>query len=194
MIIRSKNDYKFFLEADKKSSYFKTDAPRPFTDDVWKFQRLLRKVEYYQNCRKDPLGQLMWVFWRVCYERLSVKLGFTIPPNAFGPGLSIAHRGTIVVNGKARIGANCRLHVNVCIGTKPGQSNAFPKIGNNVYIGPGAKIYGDVQIADGIVIGANSVVTRSFLKPNITIAGSPAQKINDIGSEKFLRKGAELLG
>ena len=51
-----------------------------------------------------------------------------------------------------------------------------PTIGNNVEIGFGAVIIGKI-IADGIKIGANSVVTKSFLEPNITIAGVPAKKI-----------------
>ena len=52
-----------------------------------------------------------------------------------------------------------------------------PIIGNNVEVGFGAVIIGKVKIADGIKIGANSVVTNSFLEPNITIAGVPAKKI-----------------
>lgn len=63
-----------------------------------------------------------------------------------------------------------------------------PKIENNVYIGSGAKIFGDIEIADGIAIGANSVVNNLFTEPNIGIAGSPAQKINDKGSEKLIPK------
>jgi serine O-acetyltransferase len=68
-----------------------------------------------------------------------------------------------------------------------------PKIGDNVYIGPGAKIFGDIEIADGIAIGANSVVNRSFTEPNIGIAGIPAKKINDKGSEKLLARATEIL-
>ena len=52
-----------------------------------------------------------------------------------------------------------------------------PIIGNNVEVGFGAVIIGKVKIADGIKIGANSVVANSFLEPNITIAGVPAKKI-----------------
>lgn len=46
-----------------------------------------------------------------------------------------------------------------------------PIIGNNVEVGFGAVIIGKVKI------GANSVVTNSFIEPNITIAGVPAKKI-----------------
>jgi serine acetyltransferase len=52
-----------------------------------------------------------------------------------------------------------------------------------VCIGPGARVLGDITTADGIVIGANSVVTKSFCKNNITIAGAPARKISNRGTE-----------
>lgn len=110
-----------------------------------------------------------------------VICGFDIPINVFGKGLSIAHKGTIVVNGRAKVGDNCRIHTCVNIGTLPGSNGLAPSIGNNVYIGPGAKIYGNIKIADNIVIGANAVVGRNFEVPNICIAGSPARQISNMG-------------
>lgn len=118
--------------------------------------------------------------------------GFSIPINTFGKGLSIAHRGTIVVNGAARIGENCRIHVGVNIGTVPGCGRVAPQIGNNVYLAPGVKIYGKVTIADGIIVGANSVVTKSFEEKNICIAGVPACKISDMGTHEIVKKNKEL--
>ena len=136
-------------------------------------------------------GQYLVVIWKL--NKLSIKLGFTIPLNVFGPGLSIAHRGTIVVNGNANIGANCRIHTCVNIGTQAGYEGRAPKIGNNVYIGPGAKIFGPIEIADSIAIGANSVVNKSFKEPGITIAGIPAKRISDKNSTELLIKATELL-
>ena len=186
-MIKSKQDYLDYLRADREKLYCRRKRPRPFMDDIWKFQRLLRKVEYFQNCRKDFLGKLYWAYLRLQFERLSVRLGFTISPNTCGPGLSIAHRGTIVIHGKARIGANCRIHVDVNIGAQAGNENAVPKIGDDVYIGPGAKIFGGIVIADGIAIGANAVVNKSFTEPGIAIAGVPAAKINNRGSQGLIR-------
>ena len=73
----------------------------PFFDDVWKYEVLLRKNEYYKNCYKNLLLKPYVLFLEIRFRRLSRKLGFSIPLNVFGPGLSIAHYGTIVVNGKA---------------------------------------------------------------------------------------------
>ena len=56
------------------------------------------------------------------------------------------------------------------------QENRYPIIGDNVTIFPGAKIIGPVTIGDNCIIGANSVVNKSF-PANSIIAGSPARLI-----------------
>lgn len=192
-MIKSKQDYRYYLEADRIALGKKRKKPMLFFDEVWVFQRLLRKVEYYKNCKNSSFYRPYYYYLYLKFYLLSLFLGFHIKPNVFGPGLSISHPGTVVVNGSARVGANCRIHVCTVIGTKAGSEDITPKIGNNVYIGPGAKIFGDIVIADGIAIGANSVVTRSFTEPNIGIAGVPARKINDKGSEKLVAKATEIL-
>ena len=110
---------------------------------VWNFQICLRHLEYYSNVNPRSLcHQIMRLMWKFRYTIYSVICGFEIPINVFGKGLSIAHKGTIVVNGCARIGENCRLHTCVNIGTAPGANGLAPKLGNDVYIGPGAKLWG----------------------------------------------------
>lgn len=59
-----------------------------------------------------------------------------------------------MVNPETRIGNNCRIHVGVNIGM---HKDKAPIIGNNVYIGPGAIIFGGISLADNISIGANAV-------------------------------------
>jgi serine O-acetyltransferase len=113
-------------------------------------------------------------------------------PNTFGPGLSIAHRGNIVVNGGARIGANCRIHVGVNIGTEAGKADAAPTIGDNCYIGPGAKIFGPIMIGPNTVIGANAVVNKSYPEGNQTLGGIPAQAISNKSSKGLLIEGYRL--
>lgn len=192
-MIKSKRDYKYYLEADRIALGKKRKNPMIFFDEVWVFERSLRKVEYYKNCKNSKFYRPYYYYIYLKFHLLSTFLGFHIKPNVFGPGLSISHPGTIIVNGNARVGANCRIHVCTSIGTKAGHSDLAPTIGNNVYIGPGAKIFGDIEIADGIAIGANSVVDKSFTEPNIGIAGVPAKKINDNGSEDLIIKATEIL-
>ncbi len=146
----------------------------------------MRKLEYAINCGKNPIRTFCR---KILFRKSSVKLGFSISPNTFGPGLSIAHRGTIVVNGGARIGANCRIHVDVNIGTEAGKSDAAPIIGDNCYLGPGAKIFGPIEIGSGTVIGANAVVNKSFPEGDQTLGGIPAKVISQKNSEGLLIKG-----
>ena len=167
--------------------------PPLFGDENWRFQILLRKVEFVKNCRKSLLWKPCLYLILAQFHRLSIRLGYEIPFNVIGPGLRIAHRGTIVVNGSAKIGENVTLHPCVVIGVKYPLVDESPEIGNNVLIGAGAKVIGQVTIADGIVIGANSLVNRSFNEPNITVAGVPAVKISDSGSEGLLIRATEVV-
>ncbi len=193
--ISSKKDYLNFLAADRIALGRKRAKPKIFGDEIWKFQRAMRKLEYLKNCRRDPIGKLLLPFAAYRFHQLSLKCGFTIACNTFGPGLAIVHRGTIVVNSKTKIGSWCRIHACVNIGAAGGESDAVPEIGDRVYIGPGAKIFGRITIADGVAIGANSVVNRSVEQPNVTVAGVPAKVINHEGSKALIKvirlEGAE---
>jgi serine O-acetyltransferase len=185
-MIKSYKEYLDYLEADRIALNRKRTIKALLFDDIWKFQKLMRKLEYLTNCRKNTFKRL-WTRYR--YRRLGRRLGFSIPINVFGPGLSIAHAGTIVVNRGTRVGANCRLHVCVNIGTKAGSSNDAPQIGDNCYIGPGAKLFGPITIGNNMVIGANAVVNKSFPEGNATIGGIPAKIISDKDSTGLLTKG-----
>jgi serine O-acetyltransferase len=143
-------------------------------DDIWRYERCLRRLEYRLNTRANPL--LLGVA-KLRHRRLGRLLGFSIPPNVFGPGLSIGHPGTIVVHSAARIGANCRIHVDVSIGTSAHGESAVPTIGDDCYLGPGAKLFGAIEIGPRTVVGANAVVTHSFPEGNVTLAGVPAKEI-----------------
>lgn len=189
-MIQSKSDYIEYLRKDKIALGINKRKPRVFGDEVWKFEILLRKYEYWLSVNKSGImgffKRIICEFFHLVYHNRCIKLGYQIPPNVFGPGLSIAHiGGNIVVNKKAYIGAGCRIHDQVIIGTQAGFSDKCPRIGNNVFIGPGAKIFGDISIGDNIAIGANSVVIRSF--PNdVTIAGTPAKIVSNKSSHDYL--------
>jgi serine O-acetyltransferase len=191
-LIKSKEDYEFYLAADRLALSIEYKRPRVFRDNIWKFERLLRKVEYLENCGKGPLDGILCLRVRFNLLRLSQKLALTIPRNVFGPGLSIAHGGPIIVHPKALIGENCRIDRCVSIGSIHYPATA-PTIGKNVFIGPGAVIDGSIEIADGIAIGANSYVNKSFKEPNITIAGCPAKKISEKGSRDCWFRATEIL-
>ena len=119
------------------------------------------------------------------YKRVSLKLGFSIPINVFGPGLSIAHYGTIVVNPAARIGKNCRIHEGVTIGATNGDTRSA-QIGDNVFIGSGAKVIGNISIAPDVAIAANAVVVTNIQEAGTTWGGIPAKKISNKDSHDNL--------
>lgn len=116
----------------------------------------------------------MWLITRIRFRRLSISLGFQIPTNVFGPGLCIAHYGTIVVNKNTWVGSFCKLHAGVNIGASARREEA-PRLGDNVYIGPGAIIFGGITIADNVTIGANATVNRSCDTEYCVLAGTPAK-------------------
>lgn len=147
-----------------------------FPDYKKRFIKQLRKTEYINNCCKSFVGKIRKLMAYRKLQQIERLCGYEIPLNVFGPGLSVPHFGTIVVNGSARIGANCRIHVGVNIGTAKDFGSACPKIGDNVYIGPGAKLFGDIVIADGCVIGANAVVCKSCFNFGKKLIGVPAKE------------------
>ena len=106
------------------------------------------------------------------YHRRSIQLGFTIPPNTFGKGLAIHHYGCIVVNDNARIGENCIIQQCVNIGQNYSEDNV-PMIGDNVYIGCGAKIIGGVKVGNNVRIGANCVVVTDIPDNATVVLSAP---------------------
>ena len=83
------------------------------------------------------------------------------------------------MNANAHIGKFCDIHQGVNIGQQGSNLTDCPTIGDNVWIGPGAKLFGKITIADDCQIGANAVVNKSFEEKGISIAGVPAKKISN---------------
>ena len=85
----------------------------------------------------------------------------------------------MIVNPNARIGKNCQIHGNCCIGNAQLYSEESPVIGDNVDIGQGAQILGGIRIADGVRIGAGAVVVKDILEPGVTVVGVPGHIVNN---------------
>lgn len=190
-MILTRADLLFFKEADLISLGVKRQRPRLFGDDIWKYQIALRHYEYWL-CARGLLARIPRFYWRVRYYRFGIRLNFEIPPFTVGPGLSLAHRGPVIVNPSARIGTNCRIHSCVNIGTAAGAQHDAPRIGDNVYLGPGAKLFGSIEVANGIAVAAQAVVNNSFTEPDITVGGIPARKISDKSARPYLIDGVGL--
>jgi serine O-acetyltransferase len=173
MPIQSRSDYFRYLQSDLEVNELSSWRPHyRFRYPVVAWLRLLRRTEFYINCSSTKIGRLYGLALKRRARNRAIQLGFTIPPNVFGPGLSLPHWGTIVVSEKASVGANCRIHPGTCIGEDRG---TFPTIGDNAYIGPGAKIYGGVVLGSSVIVGANAVVNKSFIHGHVTLVGIPAR-------------------
>jgi len=171
------NDLKFFIREDLSQRKLKFKWIL-LINPLIRFHIALRFYEFLIN--RDSIWRHLF---KIYYYRLSLKLGFSIPPNVFNYGLCIVHYGNIIVNPNSKIGKNCRIHVGVNIGGKAGfyseaeAKNLCPVIGDNCYIGPGAKIFGSVKIANGCSIGANAVVNKSCSIEDSVLVGIPAKRL-----------------
>ena len=116
---------------------------------------------------------------RFIIERLTeIMTGISIPAEAeIGKGLRIHHFGGVILHAHVKMGEHCTLYHEVTLGDKGGWGEP-PKIGDNVLIGAGAKVLGDITIGNNVTIGANSVVTRS-VPDNAIIVGVPAKIVGE---------------
>jgi thymidylate kinase len=87
------------------------------------------------------------------------------------PDVHLPHPYGIIVHPQAVIGRRVTLMQQVTIGGRDHRENIAPLIGDDVYIGAGARVLGDVRIGHGVVIGANAVVTRD-IPPGVTVVGA----------------------
>jgi serine O-acetyltransferase len=104
-----------------------------------------------------------------------------------GSGLYIGNYSGIFVNTDVVIGKN----FNISMGVGIGEANRGPRkgaavIGDNVYIGPGARIVGKVKIGNNVAIGANCVVTRD-IPDNAVVVGVPGKAISFNGSGDYIQ-------
>lgn len=175
-----------YLQADSKNYTTRTSGwlrrqrnnlgvtPISNQNNIWKYIRTLRYLEFYTNSNK------IWhmpfvVYYRNKLNRLSFKTGFQIPPNVIGSGITIWHWGTIIINEQTRIGKNVVLNPMVIIGHKePG--GGCPVIGDNCFIGGGARIIGNIHIGNNVTIAPNAVVVND-VPDGAIVGGIPAKSL-----------------
>lgn len=179
-MIKSKKDYKEYLAKDAENNFFNKGLRGLVGNDVKSFLVALRYLEYVINTKKEKYHIPLRLFALYRFKKLSKKLGYSIPPNVFGPGLSLPHYGNIVINESCRIGSNCKIHVGVNIGAAHDGIGKTPVLGDNCYIAPGAKIFGGIEIGNNAQIGANAVVNKSFPETGHILVGVPAKSVRRV--------------
>lgn len=118
------------------------------------------------------------------------RYGISIPLEVeIGPGLYIGHFGCIHLNEHVVLGHTCNINQGVTIGKhNRGERRGCPRVGNRVYFGPGAKVFGGITIGDDVAIGANAVVTHD-LPDHAVAVGIPARVISFEGTRSYIREG-----
>ena len=186
-MITNKRELKKYIEIEKniyKNLGYKNFLLSKITNSevgyIYDYVRLLRYDEYFENKTKNIfLFKLIQLFIRRRRNKIGIKLGINIPINTCGIGITIYHSNGIIINSKSVIGKYCKFHGDNCIGNDGIDDNVLPKIGDNVDIGIGAKIIGNVLIGDNCKVGANAVVLKGKFKDNSVLVGIPAKNIRE---------------
>lgn len=163
--------------------------------DSYKYVFWLRTSQYAQRRRGHRL--LLYPLARLFLHHYGRRLGIGIPVQVdIGPGFYISHFTGVFVNSNSTIGRNCNISQGVTLGlANRGPRKGVPSLGDNVYLGPGAKVVGKVRIGNNVAVGANAVVTRDL--PDSAVAvGIPAKVISFQGSANYVARTGyeELLG
>lgn len=193
-MIKSKEDLSFYIAADRiMNGKSPKKNVKEFLFDrfligeiILNYLYAMRKVAYYSNLGSNInfLYHIKYLYWAYRFEKLSLKLGFTIGCNTLGYGVVIPHPGTIVLGSTNRIGNFAVLNTCTCL-----QDNG-KIIGDGFYLSTGVKMTKKVILGNNISVGANSVVNKEIHGDNILIAGSPAKLIKE-SPAWYVRDGEE---
>jgi len=120
------------------------------------------------------LRKFLSFLYKLLYKLVQIVTGIEFPCEVeVGENFLIDHFGGIVISGYAKFGDNCRIRNGVVVGLKNVTDPCAPQIGNNVDIGAGAKILGNIKIGNNVSIGANAVVLID-VPDNAIAVGVPA--------------------
>ncbi len=182
-MIRTKKDLKEYISTERAlwlRCNFPAGNPQHVKSKELDFVESLRYMEYYGTWpkKKRILGGVRYFFHRWRYKYLSEKWNVSIPLYVFEKGLMITHLQNIVVSNRVKVGRYCRLFHNTTLGIKLGRKTekerTCPIIGDGVTICTGAVVVGGIDVADGVMIGANAVVSHSVPDRDVVVAGIPA--------------------
>jgi serine O-acetyltransferase len=132
------------------------------------------------HLRFAPARWITSKLYGLLFFMIQVASGIELNREArIGDGLYLVHVGNIKVHPGTVIGERCTIFHDVTVGTNLDRDGA-PTIGDDVYIGAGAKILGPVRIGDGARIAANSLVVAD-IPPGVTAIGVPARPMQFSG-------------
>jgi serine O-acetyltransferase len=168
-------------------------APTPSTNILVNSFRSASLIWNYCGLRATLLYRFGHALWKKripmlpgIISRANLTLhGFDVPSSVqIGPGLYVPHPVGTVIMAK-RIGSNVSLISGITIGMR--ETPVFPTIGDNVFIGAGARVLGDITIGDNASIGANAVVLKDIPR-GMTAVGIPAKIIKKRSNEAAIEE------
>ena len=143
---------------------------------IWKYVKYIYICQYYKKLN-GVFNKINFLRYRIKKNNLGLKLGLEIHEDSIDKGLIIYHNN-IVINRKSKIGKNCSLHGMNCIGNN-GKNDLCPTIGDNVEIGSGAIIIGNIKIGNNVIIGAGATVVKD-VPDNVIVVGNPAKILKNM--------------
>lgn len=172
-----------FFNHDIKSALKRDPAARSFLEILFLypgFHALVhhRIAHFFYSIK-------MYFFARLISQISRFSTGIEIHPGAqIGKDFFIDHGMGVVIGETAIVGNNVLLYQGVTLGgTGLEKGKRHPTIGNNVVIGAGANVLGNITVGDNSYIGANAVVIRD-VPPNSTVVGVPG-RITKQDGKKF---------
>lgn len=136
------------------------------------------------NIVSRSIAKLLYMVLELLMSSLT---GIKISPTTdIGPGLVIHNFSCIAIDAE-KIGKDCT--VNQCVSISAdfsGPSSVKPVLGDNVFVGAGAKVLGGITIGDNVVIAANALVLKS-VPDNCTVSGVPARIISRQNTSSYLK-------
>ena len=182
----------FFRNTQDEMAVIQRDDPvKPSRSSVFFLYPSIRAMRYYRAA--NWLWRRDWKFLaRYLSQRARKLTGIEIHPGAaIGRRLFIDHGMGVVIGETAVVGDDCTIYHGVTLGS-PGGLNGkrHPTLGNNVFVGAGAQIMGNITIGDNVKIGANAVVLKD-VPANATAVGVPARIILHKGEKDEKAKPEE---
>ncbi len=143
-----------------------------------------RLVHYCHRSPKWRIFSKIGTLWLLHQQhRTGIELSHQ---TEIGPGVYIPHAGAIVINGKCKIGSNLYLSHDVLLGkAHAGPRQGVPTVGDDVYLGPGARLLGKLHVGDNAAIGANAVVLNDIPSDSFAV-GAPAKVVKNTGARGLL--------
>ena len=185
------SEYKYLIFSDlyriTGNVKFSALIRQVLSGEAYRYNFWLRTCHYTRS--KTAFRYTIHPFAAMVLRHLRYKLGISISPGTqIGSGFYIGHFGGIVIHPRSVIGKNCNISQGVTLGqANRGRNKGYPTLGDNVYLGPGAKIVGAVTIGNNVAIGANCVVTKNIPDDSVVV-GVPGRVISQDGATGYINR------